>query len=176
MRTISKTLMVAGLVILAASFAQAAAPAELEPLTFLLGEWPSTGTGQPGQGSGTAVFSLNLQERVMMRSSYAEYPPANGKPKSRHDDLMVIYAASSAGLRADYFDSEGHLIHYAVQSPAPGEAVFVSDPTAGQPRFRLSYKLDAGVLKGKFEIATPDAPDTFKPYLAWESRKGKASK
>lgn len=149
------------------STAWASGPAELEPLAFLLGEWPSVGTGKPGEGKGTAVFARGLQDRIITRTSFAQYPG------SRHDDLMVIYAADG-GVRADYHDSEGHLIRYAVTSPAPGQAVFVSDAVAGAPRFRLSYKLQsADVLKGEFEIAPPNAPDTFKPYLNWESRKAK---
>jgi len=163
--------------ILAASVAQAAALADLEPYTFLLGKWPSVGSGQPGQGSGAAEFTLSLQDRVIMRSSHAEYPATSDKPKSRHDDFMIIYATSPAHVRADYYDSEGHLIHYVASAPAPGEAVFVSEPAPGEPIFRLSYKLDAGVLKGKFEMAAPNAPGDFKPYLSWESHKeGKPGK
>jgi hypothetical protein len=59
-----------------------------------------------------------------------------------------------------------------VHSPAPGQAVFLSEAVGGEPRFRLSYKLQAtGVLKGEFAIAPPGAPEAFKQYLAWESRK-----
>ena len=164
--------IVAVLVLLSGPIARAAGPPELEPLAFLLGEWPSQGKGQPGQGSGTAVFTRSLQDRLILRSSYAEYPDSAGKPTPRHDDLMVIYAAHDAGIRANYYDSEGHVIRYTVKSPAPGEAVFLSDAAAGEPRFRLSYKLEsAGVLRGRFEVASPDAPDTFKPYLTWESSK-----
>ena len=149
------------------STAWAAGPAELEPLAFLLGEWPSAGTGKPGAGKGTAVFARGLQDRIITRTSFAEYPG------SRHDDLMVIYAAQGA-VRADYHDSEGHVIRYTVTTPAAGQAVFVSDAVAGAPRFRLSYKLQAAdVLKGEFEIAPPNTPDAFKPYLNWESKKAK---
>ena len=159
-------LLAVGLVLIS-SAAWSASPPELEPLSFLIGEWPSTGTGKPGEGKGTAVFSRSLQDRVILRTSFAQYPAA------RHDDLMIIYVAQGA-LRADYHDSEGHVIRYAVTSPAPGQAVFVSDPATGAPRFRLTYKLQsADVLKGEFEIAPPNAPDTFKPYLNWESRKAK---
>lgn len=153
---------------------QAAAPAELKAFEFLIGEWSGQGGGQPGSGGGTAVFTRAVQGRVMLRTSYAEYPPFEGKPASRHDDLMVIYAGAGAGLRADYYDSEGHVIRYAVRSPASGEAVFVSEPAAGEPRYRLTYRLGAdGVLKGEFAIASPDHPEMFKPYLTWESRKTK---
>jgi hypothetical protein len=157
--------------------AAAPAPAELEPLAFLVGEWPATGTGQPGAGTGTATFTRDVQDKVIVRTSFADYPAAGDKPASRHDDLMVIYAAPG-GARADYYDSEGHVIRYVVQSPAPGQAVFLSDAAVGGPRFRLAYTLAApGVLKGEFAIAPPGAPEAFKPYLTWEShKKGEGTK
>lgn len=146
-------------------------PAELQPLSFLVGEWITPDPGQAGAGSGTAVFRRGLQDRVIVRTSYAEYPAAGGKPGSRHDDLMIIYA-EDGGVRADYYDNEGHVIRYAVQSPAAGEAVFLSEAGDGEPRFRLSYKLEStGILKGEFSIAPPGTPEDFKPYLTWEAHK-----
>ena len=155
----------------AGSTSLAGEPAALQPLAFLVGEWPSSGGGQPGAGSGTAVFARGLQDRVIVRTSYAEYAAA-GQPASRHDDLMIVYAAPEGGVRADYYDNEGHVIRYAVQSPRPDRAVFLSEAVAGQPRFRLTYTLQAtGVLEGEFAIAPPGAPEEFKKYLHWESRK-----
>jgi hypothetical protein len=167
-----RTLVAAGplLLLLAGSTGWAKEPAALEPLAFLVGEWRASGEGQPGTGSGKAVFARGLQDRVIVRTSYAEYPGAPGQPASRHDDLMIIFAAPEGGARADYYDNEGHVIRYAVQVPGPGRAVFLSEPGAGQPRFRLSYALDAaGVLAGEFAIAPPGATDAFKPYLTWKS-------
>ena len=34
---------------------------------------------------------------------------------------MILYSHAGA-VRADYYDSEGHVIRYAVRSPAAGEA------------------------------------------------------
>lgn len=150
----------------------AAAPAELEPYAFLLGEWAAAGSGQPGAGSGTAVFSRGLQDRVLVRTSFAEYPAAEGRPASRHDDLMVIYAGPGGTVRADYYDNEGHVIRYVAAAPAAGRAVFTSEGAGGAPAFRLSYALDAaGVLAGEFAMSPPGSPGAFKPYLAWSSRK-----
>lgn len=161
---------------LAGSTVVAAEPKELEPLAFLVGEWPSSGTGQPGAATGRAVFTRALQDRVIVRTSYAEYPAAAGAGASRHDDLMVIYAAPGGGIRADYYDNEGHVIRYAVLCPARGQAVFLSEVVPGEPRFRLTYTLEAsGTLKGEFAIAPPGAPDAFKPYLTWESHKATAA-
>jgi hypothetical protein len=152
--------------------ALAAGPPELAPLAFLIGEWPASGAGQPGPASGRTVFAPELQGRILVRTSYAEYPAAAGRPASRHDDLMVVYAVPGAGTRADYYDSEGHVIRYVVNSPAPGQAVFLSERREGEPRYRLSYRLEPdGVLEGEFSIAPPDAPEAFKTYLSWTSRK-----
>lgn len=169
-----RTTMIVGMVVmsLGVSALAAAEPAELQPFAFLVGEWPASGSGQPGAGTGSSVFSRGLQDRVILRKSYAEYPPASGKPASRHDDLMILYAGPGGGVRADYYDNEGHIIRYVVQSPAAGQAVFLSEAASGEPKFRLSYRLDAdGILKGEFAIAPPGAADAFKPYLTWESRK-----
>jgi hypothetical protein len=122
------------------------------------------------------VFTRSLQDRVIVRTNIAEYPASAGKPAYRHDDLMVIWSAAEEGVRADFYDNEGHVIHYAVRSPAPGQAVFESDASSGRPRFRLTYKLKAtGMLEGEFEIAPPGSPEAYKPYLKWESRKAAAS-
>jgi hypothetical protein len=153
--------------------ASGAVPAALEPLTFLLGEWETP--GQAGGPNGRAVFATSLQNTIIIRTSFAEYPASADRPASRHDDLMVIYVASRGGVRADYYDNEGHLIRYSVTSPRAGEASFISEPVAGQPRFRLTYRLRAdGVLAGEFAMAPPGQPDAFASYLAWESRKAKA--
>jgi len=162
------------LLVLPTMTAPAAASSELEPLGFLLGKWVSPSTGQPGEPTGMAEFSRGLQDRVMLRNNYADYPATAGRPGVRHEDLMVIYALPSGGLRADYYDSEGHAIRYAVQVPEPSHAIFLSEPATGEPRFRLSYRLQpTGVLEGAFEIAPAGEPEAFKPYLAWESRKTK---
>jgi len=150
----------------------AAGPVELDPFAFLIGEWAAQGGGQPGAASGRAVFTWGLQDRVILRTSYAEYPAGEGRPASRHDDLMVIYAIPGSGARADYYDNEGHVIRYTVDSPSPRRAVFLSEATNGEPRFRLTYTLEAAqVLKGEFAITSPEAPEAFQPYLTWESRK-----
>ncbi len=164
-----RSLSIVGVVVLVlADVTLAGPPPELEPLSFLIGEWQASGAGQPGVGTGTAVFSRQLQERVILRTSFAEYPPAAGTPASRHDDLMVVYAAPG-GIKADYYDNEGHVIRYRVRSPAAGQAVFVSEASADEPRFRLTYRLEAGMLRGEFAVAPPGVPEAFRPYLTWDS-------
>ena len=145
------------LLLLAALLAGTAIAADnWEPLRFLVGHWTGEGSGQPGSGGGAFSFEPDLQGKILVRKSYAEYPPANGRPASRHDDLMVVYREEgSPQIRASYFDNEGHVIQYTV-TPAPGAVVFESGGPPAGPRYRLTYT-DAGTDKMalRFEIAPP---------------------
>ena len=157
--------------------ASVAVPKGLEPLRFLLGDWQADGGGKPGEASGGFTFAPTLQDRVIVRTNYAEYPATADKPASRHDDLMVLYATESGGLRADYYDNEGHVIRYAGSIPSASELTLVSEVVNGAPRFRLSYRLGAdGILDGRFEIAPPGKPESFGTYLAWTARRRNAGK
>jgi len=158
------------------AIAHAGAPAPLAPLDFLVGAWVAgDNSGAHGPGTGSCAFERGLQDHVIVRTNHAEYPAANGAPARKHDDLMVIYPASGGAIEASYFDNEDHAIHYAVTSPAPNEATFVSDVAAGTPRFRLTYSLRPdGVVLGEFFIAPPGQPEGFKSYLTWELRRAQA--
>ena len=146
-------------------------PRGLEPFRFLIGIWRSSGSGMPGGASGSAEFSRALMDRVIVRNSVAEYPPAAGKAAYRHEDLMVVYVDTDSTIKADYFDNEGHVIRYSVQSPAQGEAVFLSLSSPAAPRYRLTYSLtSSGTLDGKFEIAPPGGAENFATYLTWSSK------
>ena len=143
--------------------------APLSALEFLVGEWEAIGTA-PGESGGFG-FAFAVQGRVLVRTNYADYAASDRGPASRHDDLMTIYAENGL-IKADYFDNEDHIIRYTAQIRGAKDVVFVSDAKASEPRYRLSYSMGAdGLLKGQFEIAPPGAPDAFKSYLAWTSRK-----
>jgi len=127
------------------------------PLQFLLGTWTTDqpSTGGRAQGTGSFSFSPDLQGKVLVRKSFAEYPPENGKPAYRHDDLMIVYHDGDGHLHASYFDNEEHVIEYTVQPSADGVA-FESQGPPGAPRYRLSYaSVGADHAKLKFEIAPP---------------------
>ncbi len=152
--------------LLLASAASAQTPNPLAPLQFLVGEWRAIDT--PAGERGAFTFRFDVQQHVLVRTNEAIYDATAAHPASRHDDLMVVYVEDGS-LKADYFDNEGHVIRYTARADA-NRVTFVSDPDPKNPRFRLSYALGAGgVLNGTFEIATPDAPGTFKPYLAWKA-------
>ncbi len=132
-----------------------------------------------GRGGGTAGSGIR-HVRVHERAAGASDPENElrrntpRRPASRHraTTISTIIYATSGGSRADYYDSEGHVIRYLVTSPAAGRALFLSEAIAGEPRYRLSYELAAGgLLKGEFDVAPPGAPEAFKQYLTWNSRK-----
>ena len=131
------------------------------PLEFLVGKWTGAGGGGPGQGSGAFSFTPDLQNTVLVRKSFAAYPPANGKPAFRHDDLMIVYRDErSHDFRAIYFDSEQHTIQYSVKAlsvkPAASGVVFESAPAQSAPRYRITYTSTGAATAGfKFEIAPP---------------------
>ena len=139
------------LLLLGAFTCLSAQPADpFKPLQFLTGEWVGEGTGSPGEGAGGCTFDFDLQRKVMIRKNYAVYPT------SRHDDLMVVYLDANV-LKAIYFDSEGHTIHYTVEA-GPDSVRFLNDA------YRLTYRKTAdGKLSLDFDIAPPGKP--FASYI-----------
>ena len=111
-----------------------------------------------------------------MRHNYSQYPATKDKPAYRHDDLMVIYPAPSGKkTRADYWDNEGHVIHYIIEfTDGARRLVMLSDPAESGPRYRLSYvKTGDNDLKLRFEVAPPEAPDKFKTYIEATAKRTK---
>jgi hypothetical protein len=146
------------------------------PLQFLVGHWSGEGnTADQGSGAGAFSFTPDLQGKILLRKNFAEYPAANGKPAYRHDDLMIVYHdGTTHDLRAVYFDSEEHLIHYAIRSTANG-VEFLSEGPQDSLRFRLTYNsAGADRLKLKFEIAPPGKD--FATYIEASAHRDKSEK
>lgn len=139
---------------------------------FLLGEWVGEGTGSPGEGTGGFTFSLDLQNTVLVRKNYANYPATKDRPAFRHDDLMIVYQEGGK-TRATYFDNEQHVINYSVTvSSDSNSIVFVSDMVSSAPRFRLTNsKAGKGKIAITFEIAPPGKPDSFSRYIEATARR-----
>jgi len=140
-----------------------------------LGTWEGAGGGGPGQGSGSFTFAPELQGAVLVRHNYSQYPATKDKPAYRHDDLMVIYPDEQARkTRADYWDNEGHVIHYLVEFGDDGKKVVLTSEGQAGPRYRLTYmKTGDNDLKLTFEIAPPDAPERFKTYIEATAKRTK---
>ncbi len=131
-----------------------------DQLQFLIGSWSSPVSGQPGQGvSGSTTFSYELDRKVIVRKSRAEFAPEPGASQGLvHEDLLVIYQQpGETQLRAIYFDNESHIIHYTLEFP-PGQraVVFESEASEVSPRARLVYEAAAdGSLRIEFSVAAP---------------------
>lgn len=137
-----------------------------KPFQFIIGDWIGSGSGKPGQGSGEFSLKPDLGNKVLVRRNHAEYPAREGQAQGTvHDDLMIIYPAEASGsFRAEYFDSEGHVIHYTV-SPHDDKIVFLSDGASSGPRYRLTYNKKSDNSVGiDFEIAAPN--QEFRRYLS----------
>jgi hypothetical protein len=138
----------------------------LSELSFLIGYWQAI--SKPGEPTGSFNFDYQLQSQIIVRTNYADYPATKDRQAFQHEDLMVIYRDESRILRADYFDSEGHVIRYIGETTGANRVDFTTELSSSGPRYRLSYRLDdSGEIYGSFEIAPPNQPDGFMPYLTW---------
>ena len=147
---------------------------EWGPLNFLLGDWVGEGSSEAGQGSGFVSFSLDLQNRVIVRKNRAEYPATKDRSRYVHDDLMVIYRDSEKGpFKAIFFDNEGYVINYVIQISADETSIqFLSEASPGSPRYRFTYlKTGPSTLDIKFEIAPPGKPDSFSSFITAKIRR-----
>ncbi len=141
-------------------------------LHFLEGTWEARTSGTPGvKASGLYTFQLELNGHIMARHSSSD-PDCKGPAEFNcaHGDLLYLYSEPGAGLKAIYFDNEGHTIHYGVSTPAPGQAVFLSEAAASGPRFRLTYELKGTVMSGTFQLRMPGA-SAWQSYLEWVGEK-----
>ena len=138
----------------------------------LVGDWVSV---EPSKaGSGTSSFQFELDGRAIVRRNRAEIATGAAKTTTPHEDLMVIYPAGAGNTaRALYVDNEDHVIQYVAAWSADGRVLtFLSDAIRGAPRFRLIYEFQsASDVNIRFEVATPDNPDAFKPYLTGKVRR-----
>jgi hypothetical protein len=123
-----------------------------QSVRFLVGTWNATAAGSGDIG--TYSFEPDLRDHVVVRHS------SNGG----HGDVLYIYSeAPDTPLKAIYFDSEGHVIHYTVESSAPNAVVFQAD------MYRLTYELKDGVMSGKFQ-AKPPGQSAWQSYLEWSGK------
>lgn len=158
--------------LLAAAVLPGAKEPDWAPFSFLTGGWIGEGGGEPGQATGGFTFHYDLQEKVLVRRSRADYPASAQRPAFSHEDLTIIYRESPAApFKAVYFDGEGHVIHYAVSYSA-GATAFLSDASAAGPRYRLTYtRTGKDTVAIRFEIAPPGKPDGFSTYLDAKARR-----
>jgi len=127
----------------------------LEPLRGLLGTWE--GSDPDHHTTGGFTLEPELAGKVLVRRSH------NDSAQAKHQDLTIMFAGP-AGLRASYFDNEGHAFQYSI-AVTPGHIEMVSDEVPNQPRFKLRYDPHGGdELAIDFAIAMPGTAE-FKHYV-----------
>ena len=145
----------------------AADPDPLQSLRFLEGSWSAKANGAGGAAAiGSYVFRRELQGHVLARHSTTEGCKGPDDFDCAHRDLLYVFQdALGQPLKAVYFDNEGHVLHYLVDTSAPNAVVFTTEPAPG-PRFRLTYELKGSVMQGKFQMQAP-GQDGWMSYLEW---------
>src|SRR5262245_9916089 len=149
-----------------------------DSLRFLVGEWLGEGSGAPGEATGGFSFNFDLQGKILVRKSRADYQATKDKPAYSHTDLMVIYQEPEGkAARAIYFDNEGHVIHYGISlSKDQKSLILVSDVSPSSPRFRFIYgKSTNDRLTFEFDIAPPGKPESFSKYIEGTARRKSAA-
>ena len=144
-----------------------------DALKFLEGSWEAKtpGIGSSPAVSGTYSFRKELGGHILARHSSSDTCKGPADFDCNHHDLLYVYQnAPGQPLKAIYFDSEGHVIHYDVTTPSLSRVVFLSDGSTPGPQFRLIYDLKDAVMSGKFQMQMPGQTD-WKSYLEWSGSK-----
>jgi len=139
---------------------------------WIVGEWVGEGNGQPGQGEGKFTFRFDLDNNVLVREAFSEYPATKDKPAIMHKDLMIVYR-DLAGVpnKAIYFDNENHVINYTV-TISEKSIVFLSEKLANMPIFRLTYIfINDESVSIKFEMSQDGV--SFSTYIEGTSKRKK---
>jgi len=170
----SKVILVAILLVSGQLVFGQQASKQWEKWNHLIGEWVGEGNGQPGQGEGKFSFQTDLDGKILVRKNHTVFPATASSKSTIHDDLLIVYPGSSDSQQeAIYFDNEGHTIKYKVTF-SDKSVVLTSDASEPGPRFRLSYvAIDPKTVNITFEMASPQAPEVFKMYLAGKAFKTK---
>lgn len=148
--------------------AQSQPQPNLDSLQVLMGKWVGEGTSEVGVGGGYFTFEAGLKDKVLIRKNHAEYPATKDRAAVTHDDLMIVYADTTAKqLRGFYTDSEGNTINYLINVSNDGKTItFLSDGRDAGPRYRLTYLLtQPDQIQLTFEVAPSDKPDQFKKFI-----------
>jgi len=168
-----KKLFALALMVAAPLCAQTAAtPDPWKALSFLEGTWEAKTQGGAASAAGLYTFQLELDKHILARHSTTD-PGCKGPANfdCAHGDLLYVYEdAPGQPLKAIYFDNEGHVLHYSVSTPDATTAVFLTDPAAPGPQFKLVYELKGPLMTGKFQMKMPGQTE-WKSYLEWSGGK-----
>src|ERR1700748_1702221 len=90
------------------AFADDALSGPLMPLSFMVGDWRSVGEGAGPGGGGDSSIHPDLGGRLLVWRDHVRL-----KAGGAFDIYMVVFPEGD-GAAAEFVDTEGHAIHYAV--------------------------------------------------------------
>ena len=154
MRTI---LFLPVIALLVASARAGEAPAGLDQLSFLVGSWRGTSSGEPGDGSVSRVCERILNDRFVECRSTVTYPPQekNAKGETHVERAIYSFDRKAKKLRLRQFHGEGFVNSYVEAAPLTFETSEIENIPAGW-RARETYKPgSADLLEETFELAMP---------------------
>jgi len=159
-------------VLFISSSVQAAEPAGLSRLSWLIGDWAGEGKGEPGSSNSERHATLVLEGRFLRvegRSLYARQP-ANPKGELHVQTDMWGYDRERKALTLRQFDSLGFASMYVLDNTASSSTRWVlnAEQLENVPkgwRARYVYSLiSATVYEETLELDTDGKG--FKPYVS----------
>jgi len=159
-------------VLFISSSVQAADPAGLSRLGWLIGDWAGEGNGEPGHSNSERHAALVLEGRFLRvegRSIYAKQP-ANPKGETHVQTDMWGYDRERKALTLRQFDSLGFASMYVLDNAASSSTRWVlnAEQLENVPkgwRARYVYSLiSATVYEETLELDTDGKG--FKPYVS----------
>lgn len=133
-----------------------------EPMRYFEGNWKSTSSGEPGNGSGERSYRFILNNRFMEGRNRAVYPPQEkNKSGERHEDTGIYsYDESQKKFVLRQFHGEGFVNTYLQQETNdPKRIVFESEAIENIPagwRARETWIINSPEeFTERFELAEP---------------------
>ena len=110
-----------------------------EVCDFLLGSWELE-AGPAGSVRGSFSFEMDLAGHAALHRIQIGGAPVPGSDGRGNELLLVLYPEAGR-IRALYLDNDGRVVRFEVgYAHDTATLTFTSEPAAGQPRQRLSYR------------------------------------
>ena len=132
-------------------------------LMLLVGSWSGEGSGMAGEGTDIFSFTFDLEQKILIRKSQADYGTNSLKDRNITEELMIIYLVDQIPSRAICFNNQGYTVNYSIEY-SDKSIIFTSDKIPQTPMFRLSYIfIDSSTVKVIFEISRDGT--NFSPFV-----------
>ena len=130
-----------------------AAPDLAQQLQFLIGEW-SYSAGIPPE----CTFSIapELTGHILVWRSNLAHCSVIPPDQHQYEDRIIFYVdPADKRAHALILDSEGQVLHFDVSVPEENKVVMESGTSYDGKRHRITFTLEQGALRSKYEITHP---------------------